>query len=181
MMFSKHFDVFKTLDINTIIRELEAVIGSNLQHPDSILFLDEIQATPHALQALRYFFEDKPEIPVIAAGSLLEFTLSNHSGPMTFKEFLHEIDSSLLKHITQFDFSKKIPETAHKKLLKKQREYFFTGGMPEAVLVYKENGSVTEVIDVQRSIVETYLPKSLTFNAPLLKHIWMIFQNMADR
>lgn len=163
-------DVFKTLDINTIIRELEAVIGSNLQHPGSILFLDEIQATPHALQALRYFFEDKPEIPVIAAGSLLEFTLSNHSfsmpvgrieyyhiGPMTFKEFLHEIDSSLLKHITQFDFSNKIPETAHKKLLKKQREYFFTGGMPEAVLVYKENGSITEVIDVQRSIVETYL------------------------
>ena len=169
----QHFyldDVFKTLDINNIIRELEAVIGSNLQHPDSILFLDEIQATPHALQALRYFFEDKPGIPVIAAGSLLEFTLSNHSfsmpvgrieyyhiGPMTFKEFLHEIDSSLLKHITQFDFSNKISETAHARLLKKQREYFFTGGMPEAVLVYKENGSVTEVIDVQRSIVETYL------------------------
>lgn len=163
-------DIFKTLDIKNIIRELDAVIGSNIQFPDSILFLDEIQATPHALQALRYFFEDKPEIPVIAAGSLLEFTLSDHSfsmpvgrveyyhiGPMTFKEFLHEIEPSLLKHITQFDFSNKIPETAHTRLLKKQREYFFTGGMPEAILVYKENGSITEVIDVQRSIVETYL------------------------
>jgi len=118
-------DIFKTLDIKNIIRELDAVIGSNLQLPDSILFLDEIQATPHALQALRYFFEDKPEIPVIAAGSLLEFTLSDHSfsmpvgrveyyhiGPMTFKEFLHEIEPSLLKYITQFDSSNKIPETA---------------------------------------------------------------------
>lgn len=55
-------DAFKTLDINNIIRELEAVVGSNLQHPGSLLFLDKIQATPHALQALRYFFEDKPGI-----------------------------------------------------------------------------------------------------------------------
>jgi len=93
----------------------------------------------------------------------LEFTLSDHSfsmpvgrieyyhiGPMTFKEFLHEIEPSLLKYITQFDFSNKIPEIAHTRLLKKQREYFFTGGMPEAILVYKENGSVPEVIDVQQ-------------------------------
>ena len=76
---------------------------------------------------------------------------------MTFKEFFHEIEPFLLKYIIQSGFSNKIPKTEHKKFLKKQREYFFTGGMPEAVFVYKENGSVTEVIDAQRSIVEIYL------------------------
>ena len=71
-------DIFKTLDIGIITRELEAVIGEKLRVPDSILFLDEIQATPHALQALRYFYELVPDISLIAAGSLLEFALSDH-------------------------------------------------------------------------------------------------------
>ena len=94
-------DTFKTLNIETIIRELEAVTGKNIPAPGSILFLDEIQAAPHALQALRYFYEEKPDLPLISAGSLLEFTLADHHfsmpvgrieyyhlGPMTFREFL---------------------------------------------------------------------------------------------
>jgi predicted AAA+ superfamily ATPase len=62
---------------------------------------DEIQGTPHAIQALRYFYEERPNLPVVGAGSLLEFTLADHHfsmpvgrityyhlGPLTFKEFL---------------------------------------------------------------------------------------------
>ncbi len=71
-------NVFKTLDIETIIKELDALVGRNIQAPGSILFLDEIQATPHALQVLRYFHEEKSSLPVISAGSLLEFTLADH-------------------------------------------------------------------------------------------------------
>jgi len=105
-------DVFKTLDIETIIRELEALTGKNIQAPDSILFLDEIQATPHALQALRYFYEEKPDIPLISAGSLLEFTLADHHfsmpvgrieyyhlGPMTFKEFIAAVEPELTQYL----------------------------------------------------------------------------------
>ena len=93
--------VFATLDIAVIRGELEALVGRSITEPGSLLFLDEIQATPSAIQALRYFYEDLPDIPVIAAGSLLEFTLADHSfsmpvgrieyhhlGPMTFREFL---------------------------------------------------------------------------------------------
>lgn len=162
-------DIFKTLDIEHIIRELEAVMGANIQKAGSVLFLDEIQATPYALQSLRYFYEEKPELPVIAAGSLLEFTLSDHPfsmpvgrieyyhlGPMSFKEFLHALDPESGKYISGYTLDKDIPVSIHKKLKKKQREYFFTGGMPEAVLVYKETGSLTEVSEVHRSIVETY-------------------------
>ncbi len=77
-------EIFKSLDMDRIINELEAVTGSNIQENSSILFLDEIQATPHALQALRYFYEDRPEIRVISAGSLLEFVLSDHSFSMSY-------------------------------------------------------------------------------------------------
>ncbi len=82
-----------------------------------MLFLDEIQAAPIAIQALRYFYEDHPELPVIAAGSLLEFTMSKHSfsmpvgrveylylGPVTFEETLAAMGKStllnLLNHYT---------------------------------------------------------------------------------
>lgn len=162
-------DVFKSLDIDTIIRELEAIINANIQTPESLLFLDEIQAAPHALHALRYFYEEKCELPVISAGSLLEFTLSNHSfpmpvgrveyfhlGPMTFKEFLQSIEPGLINYITSFMPEQSIPIAAHNNLLKKLREYFFVGGMPEAVDIYSQSTSITDVRDVHRSIADTY-------------------------
>ncbi len=162
-------NIFRTLDMDIIIRELEALVGANLQNPEIILFLDEIQATPYALQALRYFYEEWPDLPVIAAGSLLEFTLLDHNfsmpvgrieyyhlGPMTFREFLLALEPNLEKYISTFSLNKDIPDMAHKQLLKRQREYIFTGGMPEAVLTYKETQSITDVSEVHRSIVETY-------------------------
>ena len=162
-------DIFKTTDIETIIRELEVVTGKKLQIPGSILFLDEIQATPHALQTLRYFYEEKPELPVISAGSLLEFTLADHHfsmpvgrieyyhlGPMTFKEFLAAVEPELIKYLSEFQLDRGIPEAAHRKLTGRQREFLFVGGMPEAVQTYIEEGSLVEVTAVHRSIAETY-------------------------
>jgi predicted AAA+ superfamily ATPase len=64
-------NIFKTLDMDVIIRELDALVGRNILAPGAVLFLDEIQATPHAIQALRYFYENKPDLPVISAGSLM--------------------------------------------------------------------------------------------------------------
>lgn len=161
--------IFKTLDIETIVRELEAITGKNIQTPRSILFLDEIQATPHALQALRYFYEDKPDLPIISAGSLLEFTLGNHHfsmpvgrieyyhlGPMTFKEFLTAVEPGLIKYLSKFQFDQNIPESAHHKLTRHQRAFLFVGGMPEAVNAYTEERSFVEVTAVHRSIVNTY-------------------------
>ena len=162
-------DLFKSMDLNKIILELEALTGKKVKDEKSLIFLDEIQATPFALPALRYFYEDIPDIPVIAAGSLLEFTLSNHSFsmpvgrieyyhlyPMSFNEFLFEIYPALLKYLINFNIDIPIPETAHNKLLQIQREYLFVGGMPEAVLSYKGNRSLTDVSNVHRSIVDTF-------------------------
>ena len=72
-------EVFKSLDTGRIVRELEA---DGVRLAGSILFLDEVQAAPHALLAMRYLYEDRPEIPVLSAGSLLEFALADHSFSM---------------------------------------------------------------------------------------------------
>lgn len=161
--------IFKSLDMDIIIRELDALVGRNIQALGSILFLDEIQATPYAIQALRYFYENRPELPVISAGSLLEFALADHHfsmpvgrieyfhlGPLTFGEFLKAVDPRMVSYCAGFHVHQGIPETAHRKLVRRQREYLFVGGMPEAVYRYVENGGLTEVTAVHRSIAETY-------------------------
>ncbi len=163
-------DIFKTMNLSLIINNLEAICGRNLRSPGSLLFLDEIQATPFALQALRYFYEDTPEIPVIAAGSLLEFTLADHNfsmpvgrveyyhlGPLTFREFVAAIEPDLSAYVPLIKPGIALPEAAHRRLLEKQREYLFVGGMPEAVSVFQETGSLSDCTRVHRSIVETYL------------------------
>ena len=141
-------DIFKTLDMDIIIRELEALVRNPINVPGSLLFLDEIQATPHALQALRYFYEEYPDLPVIAAGSLLEFTLADHSFsmpvgrveyyhlyPLSFREFLVVIEPTLLPYLDTLSTSPDaMPLAAHQHLLKRLRDYFFVGGLPEAVL-----------------------------------------------
>ncbi|MCK5736539.1 MAG: AAA family ATPase, partial [Spirochaetaceae bacterium] len=102
-------DVFKTLNTGKILRELEGLLGRNILKNNSLLFLDEIQAAPHALAALRYFYEELPNLPIVAAGSLLEFTLAKHSfsmpvgrveyhhlGPVSFSEFLQYLEPDLV-------------------------------------------------------------------------------------
>lgn len=161
--------VFATFDIAAIRSELEAIVGNSIARPGSILFLDEIQATPSALPALRYLYEDLPEIPVIAAGSLLEFVLADHNfampvgrieyhhlGPMTFREFLLAIEPSLCTYLDRLAFDEMPPDAAHRKLLKRQRQFLFVGGMPEAVQAFVQSGSLEEASTVHRQIASTY-------------------------
>ena len=79
-----------------------------------------------------------------------------HLGPMTFSEFLVAVEPSLTPYISDFHINGAIPVTAHQKLLKRQREFLFVGGMPEAVAAFSEENAVTEVTAVHRSIAATY-------------------------
>jgi len=161
--------VFSSLDTGRIIEELSALLGRNVLASDTLLFLDEIQATPHALQALRYLYEERPEMPVVAAGSLLEFVLSSHSfsmpvgrveyfhlGPVTFDEYLQAVAPDLRESVMDLSLSKQPAQMLHERLLAKQREFLLVGGMPEAVQAYVDSGQLAEVIPVHRSIVATY-------------------------
>ena len=64
-----------------------------------------------------------------------------HLGPMTFSEFLTALDPGLTSSCTEYHIDQPMPLTAHHKLIKRQREYLFVGGMPEAVQVFVETGS----------------------------------------
>lgn len=168
-----HLDaVFASFNIIRIIQECEFICGAidKTAKRSGILFLDEVQATPNAIAALRYFFEEYPQMPVIAAGSLLEFALSRFNfsmpvgridfyylGPMTFLEFLDGIgEEQIAGYIRKYHVGEVPSETAHKALLGRLRDYFLVGGMPEAVGVFAETGSFPSVSPVHESIIETY-------------------------
>ncbi len=161
---------FISNDPEQILNEIAALPRMPDYNEQALLFLDEIQAIPLAIPALRYFYEDLPNLPVISAGSLLEFTLSDHQfsmpvgriqylhmGPMTFSEFLAALDEDKLHRIvTEYMPGDEIGEVAHKRLLQLLRSYYFVGGMPEAVATFADTRSYQPVSEVHNSIIETY-------------------------
>lgn len=132
---------------------------------ETLLFIDEIQESPDVIQLLRYFYEDFPELHVIAAGSLLEFAMKKvksfpvgrveflYLHPLNFTEYLKAVG-----HLSALEQIEKIPcaPFAHTTLLNLFNQYVITGGMPEVVAGYIKNESVTELPPIYESIWETY-------------------------
>ncbi len=161
---------FASKDPKQILQQIEFLPNMQNVGAETLLFLDEIQAVPEAIPALRYFYEDMPDFAVISAGSLLEFALADHNfsmpvgriqylhmGPMTFSEFLLGInEDNLHNFIVHYESGQKIGDVTHQRLLKLLRSYYFVGGMPEAVAVFADSHSYKAVSEVHTSIVETY-------------------------
>ena len=166
-----HLDAtFSKLNPQRIIDEIESLPNVKLIGPKTVLFLDEVQATPHALAALRYFYEQRPELKVICAGSLLDFTLEDHTFsmpvgrvefqqivPMDFEDFLWACGEEKLSEIlNSFTPQNPMSSDQHARFLDLQQKYFFIGGMPEAVREYAETRKLSSARDVHESILETY-------------------------
>lgn len=167
-------DLFKSNDPMKIIQLLSLQLNQGIQPGESLLFLDEIQATPQVLASLRYFYEDLPDLHVISAGSLLEFALEEPSfpmpvgrveycylGPMTFNEFLFAKDEQgLIKFLANYHLTDEIALPIHQKLLDLLKIYLVVGGMPEAIQNYISNQNdsmwAKSVERVKRSVLETY-------------------------
>ncbi|WP_069471492.1 ATP-binding protein [Candidatus Marithrix sp. Canyon 246] len=162
--------VFFSKEPEQILQQIEALPRMGKISNDMLLFLDEIQAVPEAIPALRYFYEDRADLPVISAGSLLEFALSEHNfsmpvgriqylhiGPMTFTEFILALgENKLYNFIKNYEFGQEIGVIIHQRLLQLLRCYYFVGGMPEAVAIFADTRSYRQVSDVHNSIIETY-------------------------
>jgi len=132
---------------------------------ETLLFIDEVQESPMAIQMLRYFYEEFPELHVIAAGSLLEFAMTKvksfpvgrveylYLHPLNFSEYLEAID-----HHAALSQINKIPYDpfAHKTLLDLFNQYAIIGGMPEVISSFIEKKSLTELPSVYESIWGTY-------------------------
>jgi predicted AAA+ superfamily ATPase len=161
---------FERSDSHEIIRLLEVHFGRSFPAGKTLLFLDEIQGAPDIIPLLRYFYENKPELHVIAAGSLLEFVLSEHTfsmpvgrieymfmGPMSFQEFLLAGGrEKLVSYLNGYTPREDIPRSIHEKLLDLLKAYCLVGGMPAVVREYFKNEEIKQVAMEQRSILQTY-------------------------
>ena len=159
--------LFKDYDTDRILRSIEAITEVPLIAGETLIILDEIQEIPEGLSALKYLYENNPEHHIAIAGSLLGITL--HTGisfpvgkvdflqmyPMDFEEFLWaKRETSLSKVISQKDLS--LIDTLQSKCVELLREYYFVGGMPEAVSAYISDDSILEVRKIQKAILEAY-------------------------
>ena len=154
------------LDSKTVLQRLEVAVGRRIVPAKTLLFLDEIQACPRALTALRYLYEGVPELHVVAAGSLLEFALGEVSFPvgrvqflnmypLTFAEFVLAGGNTPLYETLQGPPAA-LDETTHRLLLEQLKTYFFVGGMPEAVGAFLGERSMLAAFEVQSEILDAY-------------------------
>jgi len=156
----------KNLDATRIINELEIVLNAKIRIGKDLLFFDEIQACPKAISSLRYFYEQLPDLHVIAAGSLLEFALQDipfpvgrvqmlNMYPLSFAEFLRAQSKDRLAEVIE-TIPAEQPEIVHQLLREELKKYFFIGGMPECVHTYLLTGSLLDVQQIQTDLIDTY-------------------------
>ena len=159
--------IFKlNYDINRIISDLEIVVNSKIVPGRDLIFFDEIQECEEAILSLRYFYEDLPKLHVIAAGSLLEFSLQNipfpvgrvqimNMYPMTFYEFLEATEKSIVLEKMK-EQKEEFSQTLHDTLNNSLKEYFTVGGMPECVKSFSETRSIRDVFEIQTDLLVTF-------------------------
>ncbi len=161
---------FNTLQPNLIIQAIEIETQKSIKAGKTLLFIDEIQECPAAIEALRYFKEKHPDLHVIAAGSLLEFTLNDGDFslpvgrieflflyPLSFAEFLLALgDEKLCDYLSHIQLTDRIPESIHYKALERLKLYFVMGGMPAVVQSYIDSGDLLRCQQLQAFVLNTY-------------------------
>lgn len=160
-------NMFADYDIDRIIRSLSAISGVSIKPSTTLLILDEIQEVERGLASLKYFCEKAPEYHVAVAGSLLGITL--HEGtsfpvgkvdmlymyPMDFEEFLLAMGKEQLVELLRNN-SWAALTPLRGMLTELLRQYYFVGGMPEAVKTYVERGDIWEVRSIHSKIIDAY-------------------------
>ncbi len=155
------------LDAIRIVSELELLLNETIVPNNDLLFFDEIQNCPKAIMSLRYFYEQLPEIHVIAAGSLLEFALTDIPFPVGRVQFIEMVPMSFAEYLMATGKDKmaeiinstpvKLSEVIHQEILKQLFTYFFVGGLPEAVKCYAEEQKLSTVYKIYDDLMTTYI------------------------
>lgn len=161
-------DLF-AIDLNTerLIMGIELYAGRKINPDNTLLIFDEVQEVPKALSSLKYFYENAPQYHIVCAGSLLGIAL--HGGtsfpvgkvdflslyPLSFKEFLiATVGEQYAKLLDSQDYQM---ITSFKNIfIDSLRQYYFVGGMPEAVQSFSEDKDFNEVREIQRRILTAY-------------------------
>jgi uncharacterized protein len=173
--------LFRSNDPQEIMMNITASIGTKIDAANSLLFLDEIQSAPHLLEKLRWFAEDMPELPVVAAGSLLDFALREHHfsmpvgrigymylEPLSFEEFLDAIQQQELRiYLQNYTWLLTIPEAIHTQLMKLIKEYLLIGGMPVAVSSWSREKNLEAINQLHFDLLATYRDDFTKYNGRL--------------
>jgi len=159
----------QSMNVSYLISNLSAFFGHQISPQDTLIFFDEIQASPKAVTSLKYFCEDAKQFQVVAAGSLLGVSITRNTSfpvgkvnflmlyPMNFIEYLEATgEKMLVKAITEKHNFEPLPDFLHNRLLHFYKFYLYLGGMPEVVQHYLNDQDVSIVRDIQKEILLAY-------------------------
>lgn len=181
-------DVFEAdYDIERILMAVNIASGTKIEPEETLIIFDEIQENPKAIASLKYFCENAPEYPVIAAGSLLGVAI--HKGvsfpvgkadtlelhPLSFREFLCAVgENGLVRLMDQMEL--KLLKAYREKYIDWLKKYYYIGGMPEVVASFLDSKDFAEVRYLQNRIIEMYendFSKHTTENElPRIRMVW---------
>jgi len=185
------FDRFFQRDLNPerILAELSIYMNLEIRPEADLIIFDEIQVSNRALNSLKYFAEQRSDVHIAAAGSLLGVKLSGpgsfpvgkvnflHLYPMTFMEFLTAMKGSKYRKLLEdVDAFVPLTEAFHINLIDLLRCYYFVGGMPEAVKQFAETGNGWETRRIQEEIIKSYVldfaKHAPATDIPKLNRVW---------
>ena len=186
------------LEPRELIDLIQAFTGKTVAPGKTLLIIDEIQESPKALNSLKYFNEEIPELAILVAGSLLGLAMGktdekrqtrNHSfpvgkvnfldiPPLSFEEFVQAVDSPIrLQALKEGNWT--VLDGLHQQYETLLRKYMFVGGMPEAVAEFAETGDYTAVRRIQSEILQAYDADFVKHAPPeLLGKIRLVWQNV---
>ncbi len=154
-------------DIRRIIMNINIEAKVEVTPGDTLIILDEIQEAPRAMEALKYFCENAPEYAVVAAGSLLGVAIHNGVSfpvgkvdtlelhPMSFQEFLEAMGETELAKLLGAGETSLLGDFREKYIFW-LKNYYYVGGMPEAVSFFAEHKDYVEVRNIQKSLLAQY-------------------------
>jgi hypothetical protein len=206
--FARHFEQLLTInfekqpefqscfesgyDPTRVLRRIEALAGQRLTIGKTLLFFDEVQLCSEAIISLRYFFEEMPDLHIIAAGSLLEFAIEKisipvgrvtfrHLGPLSFEEFLYNSGNQvLLDEIREHSVRMPFPAALHTRAISLLKEYLAIGGMPQIVASYIEHQDYLRCQELLTDLLESYLKDFPKYSSKLadLKYLDTVFSRI---
>ena len=177
------------------IEDFETIVRVNFNRSlsqDTLIFIDEIQHSIHLLQLLRFFKEERPEIPVICAGSLLEALILKggyqipvgrvtyeYMYPLTFFEYLAATGKTeMLNYLKKFHIDSEIPDAIHFSLLKEINLYSLIGGMPEVINEYLDSKDYHALSSIYSSLFTGYTEDAYKYSShSQSKYIQFVIEN----
>jgi predicted AAA+ superfamily ATPase len=154
-------------NIQRILLALQIETGITIEAPDTLIIFDEIQEAPGAITSLKYFYENAPEYHIISAGSLLGVALTKNTSfpvgkvdflnlyPLNYGEYLEALGKNRLADLLKTNDWELI-KSFKSEYIELLKQYYYIGGMPEAVFSFSENKDFKEVRTIQQRILMAY-------------------------